>query len=49
MKKHSYKIQAILGNRFEDVIVKAVSEEEALKEAKKVTTLKSCWTNFVRV
>lgn len=43
----AYSVQAILGDRFEDILVKAKSEAAAIEKAKKATTLKSIWTRFV--
>jgi hypothetical protein len=43
----TYLVQAILGDRFEDLLVKARSPEAAVEKAKKATTLKSRFTRFV--
>ncbi len=43
----TYSVQAILGDRFEDILVKASSEQDAINKAEKITTLKSRWTRFV--
>lgn len=43
----TYLVQAIYGDRFEDLHVRARSEAEALVKARKATTLKSQWTRFV--
>lgn len=40
-------VQAILGDRFEDLYLKAASAEEALALAEQATALKSRWTRFV--
>lgn len=43
----TFSVQAILGDRFEDLLVKARTEAEAIRKAEKITTLKSRWTRFV--
>jgi hypothetical protein len=43
----TYLVQAIYGDRFEDLYVSARSEAEALVKASKATTLKSRWTRFI--
>ena len=43
----TYSVQAILGDRFEDILVKARTEAEAVEKATKLTSLKSRWTRFV--
>lgn len=40
-------VQAVLGDRFEDLYLEASSAEEALVFAKRATTLKSRWTRFI--
>ena len=45
--KTTYLIQAILGERFEDLYVEARSVQEAIRKAEKLTTLRSRWTRFV--
>ncbi len=42
-----YSVQVILGDRFEDLLIKARNEVEALRKAEKATTLKSRWARFV--
>jgi len=46
-KMETYLVQAILYDKFEDLYVKAASEQEAIEKAKKMTTLKSTFVNFV--
>ena len=46
-KMETYMVQAILGNQFEDLYVKATSEQEAIEKAKKMTTIQSTFVNFV--
>ncbi|WP_154707531.1 hypothetical protein [Brucella abortus] len=43
----TYLVQAQLGDRFEDLYVQARSEREALAKARRLTTLKHHFTNFV--
>lgn len=43
----TFMVQAILGERFEDIYVEARNEAEAIRKAEKLTTLKSRWTRFV--
>lgn len=43
----TYMVQAILGDRFEDIYVDAKNEQSAILKAKKITSLKSTWTRFV--
>jgi hypothetical protein len=43
----TFMVQAILGERFEDIYVTAGSEAEAIRKAEQLTTLKSRWTRFV--
>lgn len=40
-------IQARLGDKFEDMYIRARTPERALEKAKKQTTLKHRFTNFV--
>lgn len=42
-----FSVQVILGDRFEDLLVKARNEAEAIRKAEKLTTLKSRWARFV--
>jgi len=46
-KMETYLVQAILCDKFEDLYVKATSEQEAIEKAKKMTSLKSRFVNFV--
>ena len=46
-KMETYLVQAILGSQFEDLYVKAASEQKAIEKAKKMTTFKSTFVNFV--
>ena len=46
-KIETYLVQAILGNQFEDLYVKAASEQEAIEKARKITSFKSTFVNFV--
>jgi hypothetical protein len=43
----TYQVQAIYGEKFEDIYVEAQNEKEAINKAKKITGLKSKWTKFV--
>jgi hypothetical protein len=43
----TFHIQAILGDRFEDIYVEATDAAEARRIAAQLTTLKSRWTRFV--
>lgn len=43
----TYHVQAILGDRFEDIYVDAKSAAAAVVKARKATTLVSQWTLFV--
>ena len=46
-KMETYLVQAILCDKFEDLYVKASNEQEAIEKAKKMTTIKSRFVNFV--
>jgi len=43
----TFLIQAILGDRFEDLYIEASSAAEAIRKARKLTSLESRWTRFV--
>ena len=42
-----YSVQVILGDRFEDLLIKARNEAEAIRKAENATTPKSRWARFV--
>lgn len=42
----TYFIQAIQAQRFEDLYVRARNEAEALRKARKMTTLDARWVTF---
>ena len=46
-KVETYLVQAILCDKFEDLYVKATSEQEAIEKARKMTSFKSRFVNFV--
>jgi len=46
-KMETYLVQAILCDKFEDLYVKATSEQEAIEKARKMTSFKSRFVNFV--
>lgn len=43
----TYMVQAILGDRFEDLYIVARNADEAIAKASKITTLKNRFTRFV--
>lgn len=43
----TYMVQAIYGEQFEDITVKAANPKDAIAAARQLTTLKSRWTRFV--
>jgi len=49
--KETYQVQVRIGDLFEDLLIKATSEEAALRQARTLTTLKGHrnfrWANFV--
>jgi hypothetical protein len=45
-KMQTYFIQAIQAQRFEDLYVRARNEAEALRKARKMTTLDARWVTF---
>ena len=46
-KTKTYQVQARLGDKFEDLYIKAKNEKQALAKARKLTTIKSRFVNFV--
>lgn len=45
--KKKILVQVILSSQFEDVIVEARNDQEAIRKAKKQTSIKSRWAEFV--
>lgn len=43
----NYFVQVTLGHNFEDLIVKARNPQEALRKARKLTTIKHRFANFI--
>ncbi len=43
----TYQVQVTAANFFEDIYVEAASETEAIEKAKKLTTIKSKFVNFI--
>ena len=46
-KPMTYMVHAVLCDKFEDIYVEARNEQEAIRKAKRRTSLKSIWTNFI--